>query len=101
MGAASKIKVKIDPDLQEIVPGYIEKRKNEIIILNNALLAMDFATLQTMGHKIKGSGGGYGFTQLGSYGAELEKAAKEKNVGKVTEIIKNIEQYLENLEVEF
>ncbi len=101
MSAASKFKVKIDPDLQEILPGYIEKRKKELTVLDNALIALDFETLQTLGHRLKGSGGGYGLADLGTYGAELEAAAKAKNVSKISEIIKNISEYLSKLEIEF
>ncbi|OQW48900.1 MAG: hypothetical protein A4S09_13105 [Proteobacteria bacterium SG_bin7] len=101
MGAVPKFKVKIDPDLQEILPGYIEKRKNEIPLLNNALTALDFEALAMLGHRLKGSGGGYGLVDLGTYGAELEAAAKAKNVAKVSEIIKNISEYLDRLEIEF
>ncbi len=98
---ASKYKVKIDPDLQEIIPGYIEKRKKEIVALNNALLALDFGTLETLGHRLKGSGGGYGFKELSRLGTNLESAAKAKDIGQATASIKAIEEYLENLEVEF
>lgn len=98
---APRSKIKIDPDLQEIVPGYIEKRKKEITVLNNALVALDFGTLETMGHRLKGSGGGYGLIQLGNLGATLEAAAKAKDIGKLTRTIKEIEEYLSNLEVEF
>lgn len=101
MSAAPRLKVKIDPDLREILPGYIEKRKNEISVLNYALTALDFETLETLGHRLKGSGGGYGLVDLGTFGAELEVAAKAKNVSKVSEIIGNISDYLSKLEIEF
>ncbi len=100
MGAA-KVKVKIDPDLQEIVPGYIQKRINEIPALKNALLALDFSALETLGHRLKGSGGGYGLNELGKLGAELEAGAKTKSVAKIAATINAIEEYLNNLEVEF
>ena len=96
-----KFTIKIDPDLQDIVPGYLDKRKKDIPVLEDAIGRADYDLLTTMGHKLKGSGGGYGFIELGSLGADLEIAGKAKEINKAKEVVEKIKQYLLSVEVSF
>lgn len=94
-----KILVKIDPDLQDIVPGFIEKRKNELPILKEYLAKKDFNSLQTIGHRLKGNSGGYGFDHMGIIGASIEISAKAQDILKIESSLKELENYLLNLEI--
>ena len=96
-----KIFVKVDSDLEEIVPGYIDARKKEIPVMWKSLQKMDFSTLQTLGHCIKGSAGGYGFDDVGLFGAKIENGAKAKNVSQTEAALKDLEDYLARLEIIF
>lgn len=98
---APKFIIKIDADLQDIVPGYLDKRKKDIPVLEDAVGRADYELLSTMGHKLKGSGGGYGFTELGVLGAELENAGKAREINRAKEIVEKIKQYLLCVEVSF
>lgn len=97
----AKILVIVESDLKEIVPGYIEKRKQDIPLMREALKKEDFKTLQSMGHKLKGNAGGYGFDQLGLLGAEVEAAAKTGNGLFIEEALKKMEDYFSVLEIIF
>ena len=96
-----KIRIEIDEELQEIAIPYFEKRKAEVATLKDALSKKDFATLQSIGHKLKGNSGGYGFDRLGELGAELEIAAKAKEDGKIAPLLVDVENYLSSVEIVF
>ncbi len=49
-----KIIVQVDPDLEELIPGFLENRKLDIEKLRSALNEKDFVNLGLIGHSIKG-----------------------------------------------
>ena len=49
-----KIVVKIDPDLKELIPGYLLNRRNDIANIRAALETKDFELIQRQGHSMKG-----------------------------------------------
>jgi HPt (histidine-containing phosphotransfer) domain-containing protein len=95
----TKIVIKIDPDLADIVPSYLANRHKEIPVLWEAIRNHDFTTLATLGHRIKGSAGSYGFDHLGQIGSGIEIAATEKNISKLQILIRDLEVYINNLEL--
>ncbi len=94
-----KIVVIVDEDLEELIPGFLQNRDNDVQKLRDALAGEDVGTLQSIGHSLKGVGGGYGFDVLSEIGAKIEIAAKESNVGGIEELINEMADYLERIEV--
>jgi CheY-like chemotaxis protein len=94
-----KIKVTVDPDLADLIPGYIEKRRLDIEKLAGLLAAEKFDDMRSVGHKIKGSGGGYGFTGLSEIGAQLEIAAKASDASAFQTALDRLKDYLQRLEI--
>jgi len=70
-----KLIVYIDPDLEAIVPGFLENRRKDSATLEAALRENDWMTLRLLGHRMKGDGGGYGFQEISRIGDALEQAA--------------------------
>ncbi len=66
-----------DPLLEDLIPGYIEIQRKNLIALSKAVPARDFATVREIAHRIRGSAGCYGFKAYGESAAALEIAAKE------------------------
>lgn len=99
--SSEKIIVKIDSELEEIVFSFIDKRKKEIPTMWESLKKMDFLTLQTLGHRLRGNAGGYGFDHLGLVGAAIEIGAQEKDTAKIELALKELEDYLSRVEVVF
>ncbi len=54
----------VDPCLIDLIPGYLEKINSYLALIETALNRDDFATVYSLAHIIKGSGGGYGFDRL-------------------------------------
>lgn len=97
----SKIIIQIDEDLADIVPEFLLNRRDEVPNLWAALKKFDYDYIQTIGHRLKGNAGGYGFDQMGHIGSDIEEAAKVKNNSKIETALNELKNYLENVEVKF
>jgi len=94
-----KIRVAVDEDLLELIPGYLENRRHDIREINNALVQDDFETIRSLGHKMKGSGGGYGFDAISDIGRALENAAKDRRAQEIRDQLERLQYFLDNLEL--
>jgi HPt (histidine-containing phosphotransfer) domain-containing protein len=92
-------KVSIAQDLKDIVPEYIERRKKEIPGLIALSESGNLDALREAGHKLAGSGGGYGFDQLSAFGKKIETLARAGDLPGVTGCLSELVNYLENLEI--
>jgi CheY-like chemotaxis protein/HPt (histidine-containing phosphotransfer) domain-containing protein len=93
--------VKVDPRLESIRPAYLQARRRDIQAALTALDNADYETIRTLGHKMHGSGTGYGFPQITAIGQHLEVAAADRNPSRIRERVDELSQYLDTLEVEF
>ncbi len=94
-----RITVEISRDLEDIVPIFLANRKKELPILRDALTTQNFNTLQTLGHRMKGDGGGYGFDHISEIGTGLETAAKQRHLSAIEQHIAQLEEFLKRVEV--
>jgi HPt (histidine-containing phosphotransfer) domain-containing protein len=88
-----------DEDVLELAPGYLVNRRKELPTLRNALAQRDFETLRSLGHKMKGSGGGYGFEYITGIGVNLESFAKVQDAPPIERIIAELQDYLDRVEI--
>ena len=96
-----KIVVHIDRDLEDLIPGFLENRINDIKKLRSAATANEYDTLKSIGHNLKGVGGGYGFARITDIGADIEAAAKVNDIKTINELIDSLVDYLDRIEVEY
>jgi HPt (histidine-containing phosphotransfer) domain-containing protein len=96
---SEKIRIRVDPVLQELIPGYLENRGKDLLVYQQALEKENFDTIAILGHSMKGSGGGYGFNDLSSIGRAIEKAAMNKDKESVRQSIIELKDFLKKLEV--
>lgn len=96
---AQKIIVKVDPELRDITPGFLENKRKELAELQCALSEKRLQDIVRIGHKIKGNAGSYGFVALGGIGASLEEAAKASNLTLCLSLITDMATYLDSVEV--
>lgn len=89
-----KIVVKIDPDLEDLIPDFLKNRHTDIETMRSALSSGDFETIKITGHSMKGSGGGYGFDRITDIGKGIEDAAKEKNGDEIKKQVNELASYL-------
>lgn len=93
------ITVHPEPDLADLVPVYLQRRNNDVLSLEDALLTGDFAAIRILGHSMKGSGGGYGFDGITEIGLRLENAGKDSDADAARNGIDDLRAYLRNVEV--
>jgi len=93
------VRVSIDPDLQGLIPGFLQNRRHDIQTLQKALIVEDFETIRMLGHRMRGDGGGYGFPRISDIGDGVEKAAIERNMQDVTACVQALITYLDRVEV--
>ena len=93
--------VKIDEDLRDLVPGYLQNRRDELKTIVGLLEKGDFAGLKAIGHKLRGSGGGYGLDFLTEAGERIEGSAKAKDKAALTTQAAEVKDFLDTLEIEF
>ena len=96
-----RIVVRVDPDLADLIPGFIENRRKDIAAIIEALDNGDFEPVRSLGHSMKGAGGGYGFDAISDMGAALETAAKSEDSDSVRRHTDELSSYLERVEIVF
>lgn len=94
-----KIVVNIDIDLEDLIPGFMENRQTDLQKLEQALEDQDYETLRSIGHNLKGVGGGYGFHDMTAMGAAIEEGAKENKLDIINENVIKLSHYLSNVEI--
>jgi len=88
----------LDERLRPIVPAYLEGRRRDVRAVLAALDKGDFEQIRTVGHKMRGSGAGYGFADITAIGQRLELAAESGDVERVRNHVAELSKYLDGLE---
>jgi len=96
-----RIIVIVDAEIEDLIPGFLENRRKDVKTLEQALAEGDYETIRTLGHAMKGAGGGYGFDAITDLGRSLEDAAKEGNTEEIRKRINELSDYLERVEVDY
>ena len=47
------LRISIDPDLRDLIPGFLQNRRQDIQTLQEALTIGNFDTIRTLGHRIE------------------------------------------------
>ena len=65
-----------DPDMAAILAGFVERLPGQVDAMRRLLACQAYEELQRLAHKLKGSGGSYGYPSLTEASRTLEAAAK-------------------------
>ena len=93
--------VRLDPDLEEIIPFFLELRRQNIAEIVAAVNGEDFERVRWLGHNIKGAGGSYGFTRVSAIGLALERAARSADATAIRRLAEELAAYLDRVEIRF
>jgi hypothetical protein len=96
---ATRVTVRPDPDLLDLIPVYLERRRADVVALEEALALRDMERVRILGHSMKGSGGGYGFDGITEIGLRLEAAGVSGDTVAARDGIDDLDEYLGNVEV--
>ncbi len=91
--------VPVDPDIIDLIPGYIENRKKDIHDLREAAVARDFVAVRNIAHQLRGSGGGYGLEAVSDIGMRMGEAARAADLASINVWIDELERYIAQVKV--
>jgi PAS domain S-box-containing protein len=66
----------VPPEVQELVPGYLRRKRMDLDRLWTAIDAGDYGTISRLGHQLKASGTSYGFDAFSEIGSAIERAGR-------------------------
>lgn len=84
---------------REMLCGYLQRMRESVPGLRDALARRDFGAAKVYGHRLKGSGGAYGVPGLSEIGAGIELAAKGEDVEGLCGLADRLGELLGGVEV--
>jgi HPt (histidine-containing phosphotransfer) domain-containing protein len=93
------ITVEVDSEVRSIVPEFLENRKKDCLLIGSLLEGNSFCEIRTLGHRMKGAGGSYGFDEISILGEVIENAAVAGDRTSVSSAIVQLSDYLERIVV--
>ena len=70
------IPLRVKPVLADRIPAYLQNCRQNVVVMLDALDRVDFETVTSLGHQMRGSGGAFGFQAITDIGAALQEAAE-------------------------
>lgn len=98
--AANDCVVKVDPEIADMVPLFLENRARDLEELRQAMARGDAQALRSIGHTLLGVGGSYGFPAISELGARIESAAIGGGHGELARAVEELADYLARVRVE-
>ena len=93
--------VRIDADLEDLIPGFLDAKAKELAKLRQRLDDGDYEAVRQISHKLKGAFNMYGFRFLSDACADMERAAPAPEKARIEEHLAAIERYWQNMEIRF
>ena len=94
-----RVMVEVDPDLVELIPDFLTRKRADLTTLKAALDSGDLGAIGALGHRIKGEGGSFGFDTISEIGAALEACAKKGDRESSRQLVADLSEYLAKIEV--
>ena len=83
------------PRLRAVIPGYLQKRRNDTRLILMALGRSDYESIRHLGHNMSGTGASYGFPRITEIGSALEQAARQEDAAAIRSHADELSRYLE------
>lgn len=93
--------VTLHRDIEDLIPTFLNNRRNEVKDLRRALEWQNFDRLTYLGNRMRGCGVPYGFEQVSMLGDYIAEAALSKNVEILAKKITEYATYLADVQVCF
>jgi CheY-like chemotaxis protein/HPt (histidine-containing phosphotransfer) domain-containing protein len=90
--------VRVDPEVAPLIPAFLENRRGDASRLRSLIDAAEWPTIQAMGHKMKGTGRGYGFARISEIGRALEEAGRDHDAGHARAAADALAAYLDRVQ---
>ena len=94
-----RMTVHVDVELEHMMPGFLERRRDDLESIREALDWADFQAIQFLAHRMTGSGAGYGFDRISDIGTLLGQAARDEAAEEVRRLAGELVDYLNNVDI--
>lgn len=91
--------VAVDRDIIDLAEDFLRNRHSQARRAREAISAGDVEVLRRVGHELKGTAGSYGFHDLSTIGAELERAALDGDLDGAGKAVERFAAFLERVSV--
>jgi len=98
-GGADPIVVRANPKLADLIPGFLQNRRQDVAAILEALDQNQFAIVENLGHGMKGAGGSWGFQDITDIGAALERSAENADNEGSRKWVNELSRYLDRVEI--
>jgi CheY-like chemotaxis protein len=88
-----------DPDTAPLVPAFLENRREDVVAIRSLLEQGAYGGIESIGHKMKGTGRSYGFEAISRIGSDIEFAAHQQDAATVERLLASLEQYLSRVKI--
>ena len=88
-----------DPEVAPLVPEFLANRRSDIARVQAYIDNASWESLRGLGHKMKGTGRGYGFARITEIGKALEQAGADEDVEAAKRAIDDLTRYLDRVRV--
>ena len=92
--------IRADTAFRPLLTAFLDDTRADAQALTAALDRADAQTVQTIGHSLKGAGGGYGLDHITTLGAAIEQAALDGELDSAREAVRRLSEYLATVRVE-
>ncbi|MFL6416172.1 MAG: ATP-binding protein [Bryobacteraceae bacterium] len=90
--------VLVDPSLEDVIPRFLDKRRQDVPKITEAVRVGDYETVRRLGHNLKGTGAGYGFHPISEFGAQIESAASVADAATICSKVEELARYLTSVQ---
>lgn len=95
------IHLKIDRDIEELIPGYLKNRRTDVDKISKAIDQGDFETARMLAHSMKGNGKSYGFKEISNLGSLIEKSALDEKPDAIQQALEKLLDYLNRIQITY
>lgn len=86
--------VYVDEELADLIPEFLENRRRDVEQITRLVQEGKYEELTRLGHTMKGTGGGYGFTEISAIGKGIEEAGARGDREAMTRLCDRLAAYL-------
>jgi len=94
-----KIVLRAEPSVKELLPGFLENRRRDLVRMREALQAGDLAAIRDLGQNIRCFSRVYGLDELTEMGEAIRSAAEECSMLRIVHLQRRLADYLARVEL--
>ena len=92
------IRLRVKSKSADRIPAFLQNCRQNVIVMLDALDRVDFETVTSLGHDMKGAGGMWGFQAITDIGGAIELAAESADTDASRKWVGALSIYLDGVE---